>query len=584
MCQKCPGPSRNEHGLVAVTVGAPWYQSAAMRAWLVSIVIAILVAAACSSDADDEPGSVSRAGAPGNEGGGAGEAGDVGGANAGASIGFVAGGGQAGESAEPAITLRFVNALFGCKSPQPGNLDYELYPFDPYIVDVYVQGNAEPLFVGIPPTGVSSASAPVALNTDETGLRFELRAAGSSPRDPALLVSNEVQTSKLSPSSTLIAVGDPGPNARSAGERATLLTIPQGETGQLGKPHLRFVAATHQSHIEVRAGENPEQKPEKLAQYTSTPGLGIELGTAPLRLSISGDQARPIFGTEAIFSLEPAMLAHTRAAVLIVTGLGSLRPPDAPLGLSLLLVPEEPGQPALQVLQDPMIGFVNALRTVGGPGPSVNVAAGMRGLATELAYGSAPQFSALSPHNTEPFRAEEAGSATPLLKVEPVTLQAGKRYLGLLSGSVQTDAAAPLPTLSFVAEEFAIDPAQRRVRPVHVLSGVGAVELGSWNGEGGAPNTAFVPSLGPVGYLQPSKPEGLVFQIAGESAQSDAGAGTWGLRNAATSETRVAQEGLLHEPSFLVLVGDWSEQTVTYFQIAPRKPGWRLQQGTLGAP
>jgi hypothetical protein len=504
-----------------------------------------------------------------------------GGASAGAPDGSSAGTptGEGGATAQ----VRFVNAMFGCRSRQEGVVDYELYPFDPFIVDVYLEGNEQPLFVGVAPAGEEAATVTMDVGPvldaagGERRARFEVREAGTSPQSEPLLVSDPVRLPALG-GVTLIAVGDPGPNADTENERALLLDIPPGDQGQLGAPQLRFVAASHQGHIKVLPGDDARLQHltlEQLNQYSTTPPVGVTLGQAPLRLTVQGEDATPIFGGEATFSLSPTTFGRTRSALIIVTGLGRLRPADDPLGLSLLIVPEEPELGAVRVLQDPVVGMVNGLISSDESGSPVDVLVGSRTLAQNLHFAEEPRFSVVSRYNTEPFRVEGADGEL-VLKVDRMPLLPGKRYLGLLSGSLGGKDEMPPTALTFLSEEFPLDPFRRQARFIHAIDGVERLELGTWEvQQDGERGPLFTAQLGPVGYLGPSAPDGSLFLLPGETPAGPAGFGFFGVHS--SQEFRVSElDDLKPGPSFLAVLGDWDANGVYLFQITPRQYGWPI--------
>ena len=491
-----------------------------------------------------------------------------------------------GGSSEPtleSIRVRFVNALYGARAEQDASLNYELFPFDPFIVDVYLQGHSQALFAGVPPGSERAVTAPVELALTalrgNRELRVEVRTSGASPESQPLIISESLRV-PAGGSATFIAAGDPGPNAPSHDERAVILGIAKDRSLPGEQRNAHFIAATHQREGDAEPWTFSENG-RALAVLGHFDQEAVSLGHDVTNLSLASSAAEPSLVS---FTVPKGLLARQRRSLVILTGLSALRPASDPLGLSLLIVPDDregPSEP-VRVLQDPLLGLVNCLRSTTGHVPTVDIvtnSAFLIGLDAKT-----PLFLPIRPSDTQivVWPTNSVGHQ-PIFDWTPLNLEPGRRFLALLSGAPDASDTAAGPVLTLVEDRFGVDPRRRQARLVNAVVGAPSLELGTWavvtDDERGP---EFTPSLGPAAFLEEGGLTDQAFLLPGETLGGPAMYGYFGVHVPSTEEYSSSELATLRaEPSFLVVVGNRSADALDLLQIGPRRSGWAIVRRTL---
>lgn len=358
-------------------------------------------------------------------------------------------------------------------------------------VDIYAVGGAEPLF-----EDVEYGEATDRIEVVGGLTAFAFRPAGAPADAPPAYVSPDLLLED-GDDITAVAAGVFGSEADS--DRFRLVPIAEGWGPQLQERARARVVNVGPDAPAFRL-DGPSE--DRVGRFGSTDADGFALDTAGERIELLEDaESNPDLLTS--FTLPP--VAEGDEVLLIATGrLGALaREPD---GFSVIAVGRDG---ALDVVrQDPELFVLHGSRDAG----TLETCSGDVELAANFDYGEMLS-TRVSPgeYGLDLFNYPAGCVGTPLSSAPNTTgpLQAGERYLLLVTGEVTPDASEAGIQVATFEDEFPLsDQEQARVRFVHGASYT-QVFVGAVDGEGiPEPNVLTQPIGWSVESAEVAVPEG----------------------------------------------------------------------------
>ncbi|MEM7152063.1 MAG: DUF4397 domain-containing protein [Myxococcota bacterium] len=355
-------------------------------------------------------------------------------------------------------------------------------------VDLYVQGAEAPWVEDL-----DYGDASEWLGTAEGSYVFELRAAGSAPSDAPIFTGAPVTLGEGDRISTL-AVG-----LTAGGEDDALRLLPLREdwgTGLADRARARIVhAGADAPTITIDGLEGP---PFDLQRFDDSAAIGVPLDTA------GGERIQLLDASGVLTTFTTPPLSEGDEVLVVATGLfdSLAREPD---GFSLFLVGAEGSLG--QVRQDPQLFTLHGARDAGNLENCTN---GFE-VATNFNYGEV-QSSFISPGEYD-FEIYGYPSGCTGAALNPGgnasgPLEAGERYLLLLTGEQSPDGGEPAIQVAPFRDRFPTDAAGTTIRFIH---GASAEQIYVGNVSDGLVPAADV-YTNPIAWRSESQPVSLAEQ------------------------------------------------------------------------
>lgn len=532
--------------------------------WLLMTVLALTAGTTtgCDDGPENPPGNTDAGETPTDAGDGLPDGGDGGIIEPPVDAG-TDGGTDAGAPV-PKAYVRFVNAYLGLKNNPSDKADA---PWEPYKIDIYV-GDTKLFPTPVEP-GDEAVTAYHELElTPGESVQFVVRNAESA------LTENPVVTSEAiiledGERITLVGVG----NITYAGvdrmDKPQLLVLKESfDPVEAGTVRVRYVTAdrvtgtSRNRRLANETGASPYTTAVEPYSADTTPG-GVSIPAEPQRLAIIGSpNFTPSQSGKLFFSPPSGTLVAGSSWFAITTGddRRTLQDEGAP---ALLLIPAGK-EGAVRLKRDPLLYFFHAVNPASAdtsPTP-LQVLSGSQIIANNLRYGAAPAIGDLPVTPTGGklhFTASGDSSVTVLADASTGLLEAGRRYLAVVSGTEGAEVR-----LTIVKEEFTPDsvPAPL-VRLIQASSNApAALDFGHFAPlADGVSRGAFTPVITGAEYGSAAGPAtGASFQPQVITPATGSPYVYYGVRATVggTVIERSVNGRALTTPNFVVLMGDWT--------------------------
>ncbi len=338
-------------------------------------------------------------------------------------------------------------------------------------VDIYVEGNNQPLFSDVVFGEVSAF-----LNVPEGTYNVQIRGAGAAPSSAPVFETGDLTLADgdviTAVAAGFLASNDPADQFR------VLPLFERFDAPATGSARVRIVHASPDAPtvaIDVANDGTPEVA--SLARFADTGESGVDL-PAGAELQIGIWAGNPLARVTAFTT--PALPAGSELFVIAVGRLNAL--PREADGFSLLAVGST-GAIGL-IGQNPVVYALHA----GPDAPSVDIFAGNLELVDDIGFGELSIPIQVPPAvYTLDFFGHAAGSmrpgGAPAGSFDTPALEAGQRYLAIATGFLSPDAPGEQPfTLVAFRDDFEIDPTMAQVRAIHASPDAPAVDIGTVSG------------------------------------------------------------------------------------------------------
>ncbi|MEZ4367594.1 MAG: DUF4397 domain-containing protein [Kofleriaceae bacterium] len=331
-------------------------------------------------------------------------------------------------------------------------------------VDVYAEGVATPLIADLA-YGEASAYVEVAAGS----YNLQVRAAGAPATDAPVYETGAVA---LAADATVTAVAAGVLGSTSADEEFRVLALAEAfDPAASGEAQVRVVHASADAPtVGVDVGNDDPAAPEvaSLARFADTgaAGIGLPAGAA-LQLGITAGGA-----TVTAFTT-PALPAGADLFVIALGRLADLPRQDS--GFALLAV--GPAGVVGRIDQNPVVYALHA--SPDAPDVDIREASSDGLLIGALPYGGLDSVQVPPGSYTLDFYGAGSPAGTPAASATTPALAAGQRYLAVATGFLSPVGDEPGFQLIAVADEFALDDPDARLRAIHASPDAPAVDIGT---------------------------------------------------------------------------------------------------------
>ncbi|MBJ6760156.1 DUF4397 domain-containing protein [Myxococcaceae bacterium JPH2] len=484
--------------------------------------------------------------------------------------------------------VRFVHVFSGLRSGTADNAAWEPFRVDVYADDVKVFSAVKPGDSAV--TVYASVEIPAAGGT----VRFTLRDADAvASAEPLATTTAELHAGQHL---TLVGAGLLPAGAPDASDRPRALALTEAFGAvDSGRVRVRFVSAdfvagpvdsdnrnfTDELGATVYATTNPYG-------VDSTPE-GKSLPSTLTRLAVSGEPTFiPSQSGKLFFSLRDGALVAGASYFAVLTGnvARSLADEGAP---SLLWI--RAGEDGfVRVKRDPLVYFFNAvLPATGSAAPRLSALRSGAVVANDFRYGQLPKVAELPAASTGLALSVvlSGGSTTVVPETQTGPLEAGRRYLAVVSGRQEAS-----PRLTLIPESFEPEPLARPlVRFVNASPTVPEpLDFGYYAlASDGTSRGAFTPVFSGAAYASVTGPAaGAAFEPPVVTPAAGAPFSYFGIKSAAgtTPFERYATGARPVAPSFVVLLGDADATSgslvLQHRLINTRTPQWATSAAQAG--
>lgn len=338
-------------------------------------------------------------------------------------------------------------------------------------VDVYVEGNTQPLF-----TDLQFGEVSAFLDVPEGTYNVQIRGAGSAPSSAPVFETGDLS---LTDGDVITAVAAGFLTSNDPADRFRVLPLfERFDAAATGSARVRIVHASPDAPtVAIDVGNDGTPEVASIARFADTGESGVDL-PAGSALQIGIWAGNPLARVTAFTT--PALPAGAELFVIAVGTLDAL--PREADGFGLLAVGAS-GAIGL-IKQNPVVYALHA----GPDAPAVDIFASDLELVDNISFGELTGPIQVPPAAyTLDFFGHAAGSTrpagAPAGSFDTPALESGQRYLAIATGFLSPDAQGEQPfTLVAFRDDFEVDPTVAKVRAIHASPDAPPVDIGTVSG------------------------------------------------------------------------------------------------------